>query len=223
LSDSESTTPAKTCAKCGAVLPATPGYFNRDKEGKDGLHSSCKSCSRRKARDYYAAHSDRILEQIKTREAANPEKAREWDRTYYQRLKERRPNDGKERYAKRKDKVALYKQINKERLAANRKATKHTWASRRPACRVAEANRRRARKKNNGGSHTAADIEQQYERQKGKCFYCGAKVGKKYHVDHVVPLAKGGSNGPENLVIACPSCNCAKHDKHPMDFSGQLF
>lgn len=81
---------------------------------------------------------------------------------------------------------------------------------------------RRGRERNALGSHTAADITAQYERQKGRCYWCGEKVGRHYHVDHVTPLALGGSNGPENLVIACAFCNLSKHAKHPMDFAGQL-
>lgn len=74
----------------------------------------------------------------------------------------------------------------------------------------------------NGGTHTAKDVAAQYERQQGKCFYCDQEVGDRYHVDHVVPLLLGGSNGPENLVIACPECNIRKSAKHPMDFCGRL-
>lgn len=44
-----------------------------------------------------------------------------------------------------------------------------------------------------------------------------------YHVDHVVPISLGGSDGPENLVLTCPNCNHRKHAKHPMDFAGVLF
>lgn len=82
--------------------------------------------------------------------------------------------------------------------------------------------RREAARKANGGSHSDEDVQAQYERQKGKCFYCGEAVGDKYHVDHVVPIVKGGSDGPENLVIACPHCNAKKSGKHPMEFCGIL-
>ena len=48
------------------------------------------------------------------------------------------------------------------------------------------------------------------------------KVGGDYHVDHVIPLILGGSNGPENLVIACPRCNLSKGAKMPHEFSERL-
>ena len=69
---------------------------------------------------------------------------------------------------------------------------------------------RAARKKAAPGTHTAQDIQAQFQRQKGKCYYCHKHL-TKYHVDHVIPLSRGGSNDPSNLVIACPLCNQKKH------------
>jgi 5-methylcytosine-specific restriction endonuclease McrA len=43
-----------------------------------------------------------------------------------------------------------------------------------------------------------------------------------YHVDHVTPLALEGSDGPENIVLACSHCNQSKGAKHPMDFAGVM-
>jgi 5-methylcytosine-specific restriction endonuclease McrA len=88
---------------------------------------------------------------------------------------------------------------------------------------AAKERNRRARKRGNGGSHTADDVQAQYDHQCGKCFWCGKRLGKSYHVDHVVPLALGGSNGPENIVVACAHCNKSKGAKHPMDFAGVMF
>lgn len=44
------------------------------------------------------------------------------------------------------------------------------------------------------------------------CAKCAAHVTQRsgVHVDHVVPLARGGSNGRENLQILCAACNLAK-------------
>jgi 5-methylcytosine-specific restriction endonuclease McrA len=100
------------------------------------------------------------------------------------------------------------------------------WARANPdkarAMQRAGANNRRARILYNGGTHTAEDIQRQYDSQKGKCWYCGKKVGNKYHVDHRVPLSRGGSNAPENLVVSCPKCNLSKHDRLPHEWCGRL-
>ena len=82
--------------------------------------------------------------------------------------------------------------------------------------------RRRAKLKGSGGKHTADDIDTIYRSQKGRCWWCGKKVGEAFHVDHRIPVAKGGSDNPGNLVISCPSCNLKKRDKHPWDFNGRL-
>lgn len=50
------------------------------------------------------------------------------------------------------------------------------------------------------------------ERDKGACVYCGS-IEPKMHVDHVVPLSRGGTNDDSNLVTACRSCNVSKHAK----------
>ena len=46
-----------------------------------------------------------------------------------------------------------------------------------------------------------------------KCPACRKKrspLPVAYHVDHDMPIARGGSNDPENLVLTCPRCNQSK-------------
>ena len=45
-----------------------------------------------------------------------------------------------------------------------------------------------------------------------RCRYCGvgASDGHELHIDHVVPVAKGGTNDFDNLVAACFRCNSGK-------------
>ena len=45
-----------------------------------------------------------------------------------------------------------------------------------------------------------------------KCKHCGDKKGP-FHVDHVVPLAKGGIESITNLQILCETCNLKKGSK----------
>ena len=40
------------------------------------------------------------------------------------------------------------------------------------------------------------------------CAYCDIYLrDSPYHVDHITPLAAGGTNNENNLAIACPTCN----------------
>ena len=45
-------------------------------------------------------------------------------------------------------------------------------------------------------------------RGKGRCMKCGS--GENLEIDHVVPLARGGSNRLENLQLLCRDCNRRK-------------
>jgi len=51
-----------------------------------------------------------------------------------------------------------------------------------------------------------------FQRDDYTCQYCG-QVGGELHCDHVVPLSRGGTSDPENLVTACPHCNASKSTK----------
>ena len=53
------------------------------------------------------------------------------------------------------------------------------------------------------------------ERDKFRCCYCGRNAydGVKLHVDHIVPVSKGGKTIKGNLQTLCEECNIAKRDK----------
>ena len=51
----------------------------------------------------------------------------------------------------------------------------------------------------------------------GFCCWCNHPI-KKGHVDHIVPVSKGGTNHPSNLVYICSGCNLRKHDMSVLEF-----
>lgn len=53
-------------------------------------------------------------------------------------------------------------------------------------------------------------------RSRGRCFYCGGK--KPLTMEHVVPINRGGAHSIGNIVAACKSCNCSKHDSFLMEW-----
>lgn len=43
------------------------------------------------------------------------------------------------------------------------------------------------------------------------CYWCGVKVRfSECHLDHIVPLVKGGRHASDNLCVSCPKCNLTK-------------
>ena len=69
-----------------------------------------------------------------------------------------------------------------------------------------------------------------YERDGWCCAYCQRKVrsgrGTKgtganvAHLDHVVPVSRGGSSRPDNLVTCCARCNALKHNRTADEYLG---
>ena len=55
-----------------------------------------------------------------------------------------------------------------------------------------------------------------YFRDQGRCQCCGKDVSgllhldNKIHYDHVLPLARGGTNDPTNFQLLCDACNLTK-------------
>ena len=46
------------------------------------------------------------------------------------------------------------------------------------------------------------------------CQYCGRKAPEvQFHIDHIFPQSKGGSDKEENLTLACDECNIGKGNK----------
>ena len=78
---------------------------------------------------------------------------------------------------------------------------------------------RRARKKSVFVSREIPTVVSLLVEQGGKCANCGVKPQRQVHVDHIMPLALGGSHEERNLQALCQSCNQRKHAKHPLDFA----
>ena len=83
----------------------------------------------------------------------------------------------------------------------------------------ANARNRRAAKRGGNGKHTAVDISRIMEKQRGRCAYCQKRIRRSYHVDHIVPLSKRGSNRPSNIQLTCETCNLKKGARNPIDFA----
>lgn len=102
---------------------------------------------------------------------------------------------------------------------ARRSELSQVWAVRNPERVGASKRTNRAKRANAEGVHTGHDIKALFAHQRGTCPNCQALLIKrgpgKYHVDHIMPIALGGSNWPSNLQLLCPPCNMSKGAKHP--------
>lgn len=225
---------AKTCSKCATEKPLVE--FKRSSKVKSGYASVCLACNRSENRAYYGANKESVLAKNKAWAEANPEKMREYVRQHQRDWRLRDPSGYKAYMAKyrtpevnRRYAREDYHRNREDRLTAIR-----AWRARNADICAAlgkawrELNKEqvralsrsyKARKKNSIGTHSGEDIKSLLEAQKWKCAICKISVKNGYHVDHVIPLAKGGRNDKSNLQILCQRCNCRKHDKDPIAFA----
>ena len=154
----------------------------------------------------------------------NRERLREKDRQYSRDNREKRAAANRRYREENAEALREYeakRSKTPKRRALSRRVNRE-WHANNPAKAKAKKARRRAAEATADGTITAADIRAQKKRQRGRCYWCSEKVGRDFHVDHFVPLSKGGSNGPENVVIACPPCNLRKNNLLPSEFAGVL-
>lgn len=182
--------PTKECGRCKIELPANPAWFRTRTNSPSGLQSWCKACE---ARHYDENRAKRNARQ----------------RDYWRRRMESDPEG-----------IRANRQNWQERNRDKCRASYHTWreqnleVARKKA--IAGQAKRRAAKIGAGGTFTPTDVKKMVAAQKGKCWYCSCKLDS-YHVEHRIPLARGGTNGLENLVLACPPCNLSKGTKMPWE------
>jgi len=64
-------------------------------------------------------------------------------------------------------------------------------------------------------------VHETFKRDGFRCVHCGrsANDGIILELDHIIPVAGGGTNDPGNLQTLCRRCNRGKSDTHPGDYS----
>lgn len=189
------------CSLCGNTYPRSPQYFLPSKY-RDGLTAYCRECNREKCRIYYHKHKEEKREQELER-----------GRVFYR-------NNRYEILAHQRQQ----KLLNKERvLAIQREATKR-YKKNHPEQQRRHEKLKRNRKYNADGFHTSQEISSLFRDQEGYCFHCGVDiilVG--YHIDHWVPLSRGGSDYIANIRLLCPHCNQVKYNKLPHEWSPERY
>lgn len=74
-------------------------------------------------------------------------------------------------------------------------------------------NRRMLAEQNAGGNYTQSDINHLRQKLNDCCRFCGIPLNNGGQIEHLTPVARGGSNNPNNLTLSCYKCNYEKTSK----------
>jgi 5-methylcytosine-specific restriction endonuclease McrA len=199
-------------------------YYERNAEAirqyqREYIAANADAVKQRKKREYEAADPEVRRSKGRAFRAANAERLRATSAEYYAQNADRRKQYQREYKAANPEKVAernrLYRLTHREQINAKSRE----WKAANPERVRALVAKYKARRREAPGIITAADIRGQYDAQRGTCFYCSLSLADcLFHVDHHIPLSRGGTNEPDNIVLACPACNMAKGTKLPHEF-----
>ena len=53
------------------------------------------------------------------------------------------------------------------------------------------------------------------------CYLCSKRLNSHYHIEHVIPLSRGGLHEPNNVRLACAPCNLSKHNLTADEFKSR--
>jgi hypothetical protein len=110
---------------------------------------------------------------------------------------------------------AEWKKENPEKA----KAALAVWRKANPGAMKIHNHNRRAKIKANGGKLSPGLEDKLLTFQKNRCAICSASLKKTgSHLDHIVPLSRGGKNIDSNIQLTCPKCNLEKHAEDPIRF-----
>jgi 5-methylcytosine-specific restriction endonuclease McrA len=175
----------KRCTGC--LLEKPLASYGKNSGFKNGLHCRCRACHKVESDAWYNANKAVVAARRRERYYANLE-------------------------AKRADgRIRARKYIAQKRDQC-RAATKR-WREENPAKSLAQCALRRLRI--NAGPVEEFSRGEIWDRDKGICHVCSTACdSRRWHLDHIKPLAKGGSHVRSNVAVAHPFCNQSKGASH---------
>lgn len=191
----------KLCKRCDTVKRIED--FRKDRHKKSGYGSYCKPCSSDLAKAW---------------QRNNPEKRKARDEAWYAKNKPRKAaNDAKRlpAYRVRRQEIdrARYEAMTEEQRRS--RWNRWYWSNRERSLRYKQAQRMIRSSRSADWAQFPESFEYVQLISLDPCVYCGAESEA---IDHIVPVAKFGDGGWENLAPACTSCNSSKRDEDLLSF-----
>lgn len=168
------------------------------------------------------------------RYSADPEKGRPASKNFRERFPDKVIQSRAKWYAENREasisSTRAWRAANPDRVVrtrcewrlANLEHTKDMikkWRLENPTGGRRHAAARRARVAKVGGKLSTGLAAKLLKLQRGRCACgCGKMLGRDYHLDHRIPLARGGPNTDNNMQLLRKLCNLRKSSKDPIAF-----
>lgn len=187
----------KTCkGECGRTLPTEA--FGKYARSTDGLRPICKECRKSE----YQNNRENALARAKQHYADNAESKKAYQSQY--------AKDNREAH---NEKNRAWRLANLDKA----KAVEKTWRdSNKDARRVSKANRRALEKE--AGTLPKGTVEAMLRVYDYVCMKPDCEANEGLHLDHIVPLSKGGANAIFNLQFLCEHHNTSKGNRNSEDY-----
>ena len=205
---------SKPCVKCGAV--------DRYSDG------ACRPCKKARNAAYFQKNIEKLKESHRQWVQENKYKANAYKRTWASKNAERIKSYSEMYYDKNRTRI-----LDQQKSSVARKLYAEYWRQKNPdkclqytkswqqknKSKVAEKWRRhKAKRRSIAGTPSPRIIERLIQYQRGLCACCGKELRNRYHLDHILPIALGGTSEDSNLQLLLPECNMKKGAKHPIAY-----
>lgn len=197
---------------------------------KDG---HCKPCARLGSKRWAAANKERVKANNAAWNAKNAERVKAEKSKRYQENRDENIKKAADYYLQNREKAKAYARAKRSqdveaaierarewRRKFPEKASQSTksWQERNKDKVAVYKQNRRCKTVDTLSPELRSKL---FTLQRGKCACCGLPLGKNYHMDHILPLALGGTNTDDNIQLLRQVCNNQKYKKHPVDFMQQ--
>ena len=203
----------KQCSKCKEIKELTE--FNTEKRNKDGFTGKCTLCISVHRKEFRALNKEAISLSKKKYYIENKSKIILGAKKIYENDKEKIKTRIQKWRDENKEHVANYLKAYKNEYLKHYKNTEKYTDSRK------RCNARRAKRifDSSDGSLTIDYIASLKDIQNDKCYYCDNpldfKKKRSVHMDHYMPISKGGKHSVGNVVLSCAKCNISKGNSIP--------
>lgn len=192
----------------------------------------------KKTNELYHKNKDRYNIAKKIYYEKNIEEIKQYHKKYYQDNKDKINPINKKYYEDNKEKMLLFNKINYEKnkkyiLERNAKYQennkckinkyKKEWTSSKDgkiSKKVSNHTRNTKIRITNDNTINKKSLKDLLIKQDNKCYYCKSELDFNIkfgvHLDHYIPIAKGGPHSIENVVFSCKTCNLKKRDIVPV-------